>query len=80
MANLLETETWEAGIYQLETVDPVQGGADGIDNLQAKQLANRSAYLKGFLEALQTAQSDHEAAVDPHVQYVKKAGDVMTGG
>ncbi len=80
VANLLETETWEAGIYQLETVDPVQGGTDGIDNLQAKQLANRSAYLKGFLEALQTAQSDHEAAVDPHTQYVEKAGDTMTGG
>ena len=79
VANLLETETWESSIYQLETVDPVQGGADGIDNLQAKQLANRTTYLKGFMEAIQAAQSGHEAAADPHAQYVEKAGDVMTG-
>lgn len=26
MANLQETSTWEAGIYQLETSDPVMGG------------------------------------------------------
>lgn len=46
MANLNETQTWESGIYQIETVDRVVGGADGTANLQAKQLANRTAYLK----------------------------------
>jgi len=39
------------------------GGADGIDNFQAKQLANRTAYLKQQQEA-------HEAAIDPHPQYM----------
>lgn len=51
MANLTELEQWELGVYQLETTDPVLGGADGIDNLQAKQLANRTNYLKAQLEA-----------------------------
>lgn len=46
MAVLGETETYESGIYQLEITDPVVGGANGIDNLQAKQLANRTAWLK----------------------------------
>ena len=42
MANLKETSQWEDGIYQLEKTDKVMGGADGISNLQAKQLANRT--------------------------------------
>ncbi|POZ60161.1 gp53-like domain-containing protein [Chromobacterium alticapitis] len=46
MANLQEKPVWETGIYQLETTDPVLGGADGVDNLQAKQLANRTTFLK----------------------------------
>jgi hypothetical protein len=51
MATLPETASWETGIYQLEVTDPVQGGEDGIDNLQAKQLASRTAYLKQRVEA-----------------------------
>lgn len=53
MANVPENPTWEAGVYQFETTDPVQGGPDGIDNLPNKQLANRTAYLKQHLEELQ---------------------------
>ena len=51
MANLNETAQWEPGIYQLETSDPVMGGPDGIDNRQAKQLANRTLWLKNQTEA-----------------------------
>lgn len=46
MANLKEQAQWEDGIYQLELTDPVVGGPDGISNLQAKQLANRTQFLK----------------------------------
>ena len=52
MANLQETARWETGIYQLETSDPVMGGADGIDNRQAKQLGNRTLWLKNELELM----------------------------
>lgn len=45
MANLPESATWETGIYQLEKSDRVQGGASGVSNNQAKQLANRTSYL-----------------------------------
>ena len=54
MANLKETTAWESGIYQLETTDPVVGGADGISNKQAIQLANRTSYLKGEIESLKS--------------------------
>lgn len=45
MSNLTEVSQWEAGIYQIETTDPVLGGPTGISNTQPKQLANRTLYL-----------------------------------
>ncbi len=45
MANLTESSTWEDNIYQLAITDPVMGGEDGISNIQASQLANRTQYL-----------------------------------
>lgn len=51
MANLKEENKWEEGIYQLEVTDPVVGGIDGISNKQAKQLANRTKFLKEQVEA-----------------------------
>ena len=50
MANLTEKSIWETGIYQLETTDPVEGGAEGKSNAQAKQLANRTGWLKKQLD------------------------------
>lgn len=50
MANLIETNQWEDGVYQIEKTDPVVGGKDGISNRQAQQLANRTSYLKNEVE------------------------------
>jgi len=52
MADLPESNEWTTGIYQLETSDPVLGGPEGIDNLQAKQLANRTRWLKDKADSL----------------------------
>ena len=57
MANLSESATWEAGIYQIETTDPVQGGASGVSNTQGKQLANRTKYLKDHVDALEASST-----------------------
>ncbi|MCO5238879.1 MAG: hypothetical protein M9904_02380 [Chitinophagaceae bacterium] len=46
MANIIEDILWEEGIYQLEMSDLVLGGEDGVSNVQAKQLANRTSWLK----------------------------------
>lgn len=51
------------------------GGPDGIDNRQAKQLANRTLWLKKQTEALQTA-SDDKAAASTAIN----AGGGLTGG
>ncbi len=46
MASLIEEEVYEDIVYLIEITDAVIGGANGIANLQAKQLANRTAWLK----------------------------------
>ncbi|MBL4774489.1 MAG: hypothetical protein JKY87_00310 [Mariprofundus sp.] len=76
MRNLPEDSSiFDAGIYQIETNDPVIGGVDGISNKQAKALANRTAYLKAQLAAIDVAGgiAAHEALTDPHTQYATDA-------
>ena len=75
MANLNETAQWETGIYQLETSDPVMGGPDGIDNRQAKQLANRTLWLKNQAEAIQRETAGKAASAT-----AVNAGNGLTGG
>ena len=71
MTNLIESSTWESGIYQLETDDPTLGGQPGFNmgepvtghaNAQAQQLANRTKYLKDTQEAF---VSDLANSTDP---------------
>jgi len=59
MANLIESQTWENGVYQLETTDPILGGPNGIANAQAKQLANRTAYLKQRADQVDAAKAGY---------------------
>ncbi len=61
MANVTETPTYTAGVYQLETTDPIIGGADGISNIQAKQLASRTAYLKVRTDQVDDAKGDFDS-------------------
>jgi len=53
MANLPESPTYDAGVYQLETTDPVLGGINGVSNSPLKNLANRTTYLKQHLDNLE---------------------------
>lgn len=52
MATLPEIEQYDPGVYQIETTDPVVGGVDGIANLAAKALANRTRWLRAQIDAL----------------------------
>ena len=81
MGNLTESNNYEPGIYRIETTDPIIGGENGISNIQAKQLASRTKYLKeradqvdaaaaGFgslLARLQSAEASLEA-MGPEMQ------------
>ncbi len=59
MANLPETSVWPSGIYQIETTDPVLGGAPnestggGMTNIPHVQLARRTLWLRDYALALQ---------------------------
>ena len=63
MANVAENATWEPGVYQIETNDPVLGGANGVANTQAKQLANRTKYLKQYTDEVVNARGG-QASLD----------------
>ena len=79
MANVKETATWENGIYQLETTDPVLGGENGIDNLQARQLGNRTQWLKTEIaSAVADIGNLGSSKSDKSVQITAGAG--LTGG
>ncbi|WP_439257123.1 tail fiber protein [Lonepinella sp. BR2271] len=72
MANLTEKNEWTDGIYQIEKTDPVVGGADGISNKQAQQLANRTKYLKGQVESL-----NHDKAASSHTHTIAQVTNLQ---
>lgn len=72
MANLTETSTFDSGVYQIETTDPVSGGSTGIANKPLINLANRTKYLKDHLDAI-------EAGTTTLPGYAKIASPTFTG-
>jgi len=63
MATLPEnnaTCSWDEGIYQLEATDPVEGGASGVANRQARELALRTRNLHNRLEETESKLEDVE--------------------
>jgi hypothetical protein len=55
MAFQPEVATYDSGVYQLEVVDPVDGGVGAVSNKPLLNLANRTKYLKAHVDALETA-------------------------
>lgn len=78
MANLPESPTWVSGIYQIEATDPVVGGPDGISNLQAKQLANRTAWLKQVADEVIAARGVKSSLGERLNQYDVYSPDQQT--
>ncbi|MDZ3706109.1 phage tail protein, partial [Klebsiella variicola] len=62
MTNISETPRWEEGIYQVRRGDKVEGGADGVANIQSRQLANRTLLLKQMVDGLQSGISPYNSA------------------
>lgn len=65
MANLTETDLYDVGVYQIETTDPVQGGATGLANKPLINLANRTGYLKNHVDALEAAAAGNAPINSP---------------
>ncbi|MFN8682763.1 hypothetical protein ACDP63_16715 [Paracoccus sp. P2] len=78
MANLPETNTFPAGIYQIELTDPVVGGVDGISNVQARQLANRTRWLKNVADEVIAARGGGETLGDRLAGYDAFAPEQQT--
>lgn len=74
MADLEETPTW-GPVYQLERTDKIDAGANGngVANRQARELANRDAYLKQELENETTERQAADAA-----EVVARNGAIFT--
>lgn len=53
MANQPETASYSAGVYQLEIADSVDGGVGAKSNAPLLALANRTAYLKQHMDAIE---------------------------
>lgn len=81
MADLIETPVWEPGIYQIEQTDPVVGGApdlptkQGVTNIPAQQLGNRTAYLLAQIQVLQAALGN----IDVSAQINAAIADLIDG-
>ncbi|MDQ6956017.1 MAG: hypothetical protein Q9M21_02355 [Mariprofundaceae bacterium] len=84
MANLTDQQIFEAAVYELSTTDPVMGGPGGVDNRPHQQLANRTAWLKAWIDQqitnglvvpsdITTAINTHLAATNPHPTYTTVA-------
>lgn len=56
-----ENYDWENdGVYMLEAYDPVEGGPDGISNVQAKALALRTRNLHNRVKELENKIAEME--------------------
>ena len=64
MATIPSSPTWSDDVYQIETTDAVLGGPDGVINVQAKQLADRTEYLKQEVEAAGTVADGADTKAD----------------
>ena len=52
MANQPETATYDSGVYQWQTTDPVEGGTGGVANTPLLNLANRTGWLYNQVNTL----------------------------
>lgn len=84
MANQPESSSFDAGVYQLETTDPVQGGVGGVSNAPLLNLANRTRWLYNQITSILTtiaglATLNSPALTGSPTAPTRPAGDSGTG-
>nr|DAK33719.1 MAG TPA: tail fiber protein [Caudoviricetes sp.] len=65
MGKITEQQQWEEDIYLIEKQDKVLGGELGVINVQAKQLANRTKYLKDKLDGINRDRTGYAPVASP---------------
>ncbi|MEG1799436.1 MAG: hypothetical protein RR214_04555, partial [Synergistaceae bacterium] len=61
--NITEEATYDSGVKEIQVGEPVGGGPTAPANLQAKNLANRTKYLKQEQDSLKTKVGTLESKV-----------------
>ena len=65
MGKITEQQQWEEDIYLIEKQDKVLGGELGVINIQAKQLANRTKYLKDQVDGINQDRTGYAPKASP---------------
>ena len=65
MGKITEQQQWEEDIYLIEKQDKVLGGELGVINIQAKQLANRTKYLKDQVDTINQDRTGYAPKASP---------------
>lgn len=65
MGKITEQQQWEEDIYLIEKQDKVLGGELGVINVQAKQLANRTKYLKDQVDGINRDRTGYAPVASP---------------
>lgn len=79
MGKITEQQQWEEDIYLIEKQDKVLGGELGVINVQAKQLANRTKYLKGQVDAINQDRTGYAPKASPALTGVPTAPTAALG-
>lgn len=87
MTNITESPDWSPEVYAVEKTDRVLGGPDGVVNRQAKNLADRTAYLKAQLAIVSRVASSYgtlasslKTRLDRLERAVDSGGVIVDGG
>ena len=65
MGKITEQQQWEEDIYLIEKQDKVLGGELGVINIQSKQLANRTKYLKYQVDGINQDRTGYAPKASP---------------
>lgn len=79
MGKITEQQQWEEDIYLIEKQDKVLGGELGVINVQAKQLANRTKYLKGQVDTINQERTGYAQKASPEFTGVPTAPTANSG-
>lgn len=79
MGKITEQQQWEDEVYLIEKQDKVLGGELGVINVQAKQLANRTKYLKGQVDTINQERTGYATKASPEFTGVPTAPTANSG-
>ena len=79
MGKITEQQQWEEDVYLIEKQDKVLGGELGVINIQAKQLANRTKYLKGQVDGINRDRTGYAPKASPAFTGVPTAPTAALG-